>query len=59
MLRFVLAILCPPACVLMCGRPVQALLNLLLCLLMWIPGVIHAFMVLSDWKATHRGSPSA
>ena len=51
---YLLAILLPPVAVLICGKPVQALINLLLTLLFWIPGVIHAVLVVMDRKADQR-----
>jgi len=47
-MRYFLAIILPPVAVLLCGKPVQFLLNILLCLLGWIPGVIHAVLVVHD-----------
>lgn len=44
-MRFLLAILLPPVAVLFCGKPVQALLNLVLTLCFWVPGAIHACFV--------------
>lgn len=44
-MRYVLALLLPPLAVLLCGKPIQFFLNLLLCLFFWIPGVIHAILV--------------
>jgi uncharacterized membrane protein YqaE (UPF0057 family) len=51
---YLLAILLPPVAVLLNGKPVQALLNLLLTLLFWVPGVIHAILVVMDEKAERR-----
>lgn len=51
---YFLAIILPPIAVLLCGKPLQALLNLLLCLLLFIPGVIHALLVVHDHKANKR-----
>ena len=42
---YLLAILLPPVAVLLCGKPIQALLNLLLTLAFWIPGAVHAVLV--------------
>jgi hypothetical protein len=36
------------------GKPVSALLNVLLTLLGWIPGMIHALVVVSGHKADVR-----
>lgn len=49
-----LAIICPPLAVLFCGKPIQALLNLGLTCLLWVPGVIHAWGVVGDRKADKR-----
>lgn len=49
-----LAILLPPVAVLLCGKPVQALLNILLCLLLWFPGIIHAVLVVNARNADRR-----
>lgn len=51
---YLLAILLPPVAVLLCGKPIQALLNLLLTLLLWVPGVIHALFVVNEHKANQR-----
>lgn len=51
---YLLAILLPPVAVLLTGRPIQALINVGLCLLLWIPGVIHAWSVVNEHKANKR-----
>lgn len=51
---YLLAILLPPVAVLLCGKPFQAILNFLLCLLFYIPGMIHAIMVVKDKKDDKR-----
>lgn len=48
-----LAIVFPPLAVLICGKPVQAFLNVFLTLL-WIPGMIHAIMVVNARNADNR-----
>lgn len=45
---YLLAIVLPPVAVLIAGKPLQALLNIGLCFLLFIPGVIHAWMVVSN-----------
>lgn len=45
---YVLAFLLPPVAVLMCGKPFQFLLNIILCCIFWIPGIIHAFYVVNN-----------
>jgi uncharacterized membrane protein YqaE (UPF0057 family) len=51
---YLLAILLPPVAVLFCGKPFQALLNFILTCLFWIPGVIHAIMVVHERKQDKR-----
>ncbi|SFL82553.1 Uncharacterized membrane protein YqaE, homolog of Blt101, UPF0057 family [Paenibacillus sp. 1_12] len=51
---YLLAILLPPLAVLLCGKPFQALMNLILTLCFWLPGVIHAIMVVSEAKSNKR-----
>ncbi len=45
---YFLGIILPPVAVLMVGKPIQALLNLVLTLLGWLPGVVHAFLVINS-----------
>jgi uncharacterized membrane protein YqaE (UPF0057 family) len=66
-MRYILAILLPPLAVLSCGKPFQAILNLILCLFLWIPGAVHALLVVHDYhedrrtgrviRALNRGTP--
>ena len=51
---YLLAIFLPPVAVLMAGRPIQALINLGLCFLLWVPAVIHAILVVNESKADKR-----
>jgi uncharacterized membrane protein YqaE (UPF0057 family) len=51
---YLLAILLPPVAVLICGKPIQAFINLILCLLLYIPGMVHAIMVVNEYKADRR-----
>ncbi len=53
-MRYLLAILLPPVAVLLCGKPLQAVLNLVLTLLFWIPGMIHALIVVHNHLADQR-----
>ena len=52
--RYLLAIILPPVAVLMCGKPFQAILNLILTLFLWIPGVVHALFVVNSHLADVR-----
>ncbi|MCS7462160.1 YqaE/Pmp3 family membrane protein [Paenibacillus doosanensis] len=51
---YLLAILLPPVAVLFCGKPFQAVLNLILTLFFWLPGAIHACMVVHERKQDKR-----
>lgn len=51
---YLLAIVLPPVAVLLVGKPVQAGLNLLLTLCLWVPGMIHALFVVNEKKADKR-----
>jgi uncharacterized membrane protein YqaE (UPF0057 family) len=51
---YLVAILLPPLAVLLCGKPWQALLNILLTLLIWFPGMIHALLVVHNYYADQR-----
>ncbi|MDQ1911502.1 YqaE/Pmp3 family membrane protein [Paenibacillus sp. GD4] len=51
---YLLAILLPPVAVLFCGKPFQAFLNLILTLCFWLPGAIHACMVVHERKQDKR-----
>jgi len=51
---YLLAILLPPLAVLLTGRPLQAVLNLFLTLLFYFPGMLHAILVVSEYKADQR-----
>lgn len=53
-MRYLIAILLPPLAVLLCGKPIQFVLNLVLTLLCWFPGVIHAILVVSSHLADNR-----
>ena len=53
-MMYLLAIVLPPIAVLICGKPMQAILNLILTLLFWIPGMIHALFVAHGYYADKR-----
>lgn len=53
-MRYFLSFLLPPLAVLLCGKPLLALLNLLLTILGWVPGIIHALLVVNDHKRDLR-----
>ncbi len=49
-----LAIVLPPLAVLLCGKPFQALISIPLTACFWIPGVIHALMIVNARAADQR-----
>ena len=51
---YFLAIIAPPFAVLATGRPFLALLNVPLTLAGWIPGLVHAVLVVQEYKADQR-----
>lgn len=51
---YILAIFLPPVAVLFCGKPGKAILNLILTLIVWLPGVVHAFIVISQTENEKR-----
>lgn len=53
-MRFLLAILLPPVAVLLCGKPIQFFLNLLLTLCFYVPGAVHAVLVVNNHLADQR-----
>lgn len=47
----ILAILLPPLAVLLATHnPIRALINFLLTLLLWVPGVVHAIICVNEAK---------
>lgn len=50
-MMYLLAIVLPPVAVLICGKPFQAIINFILTLIFWVPGVIHAILVVHDKKS--------
>ncbi len=53
-MRYLLAIVLPPVAVLTCGKPLLALLTLVLWICGWIPGMILALFVVSSYLADAR-----
>jgi uncharacterized membrane protein YqaE (UPF0057 family) len=53
-LRYFFCVVLPPVAVLMTGRTGSFLLSLLLTLVGWIPGVIHACLVVTDYHEERR-----
>ena len=53
-MRYILAILLPPLAVLSCGKPFQALASIVLTLLFWVPGIVHALLVVHSYHEERR-----
>lgn len=53
-MKYFLCIILPPVACLMVNRKGAFVLNLILTLLGWIPGVIHAFFVVSGAESDRR-----
>ena len=51
---YLVAVVLPPLAVLLCGKPLQAVLSIPLTLLGWAPGVIHALFVVNNHYADQR-----
>jgi uncharacterized membrane protein YqaE (UPF0057 family) len=51
---YLVAIFLPPVAVLLCGKPFQAIVNLILTLLFYVPGLIHALLVVNNHYADKR-----
>lgn len=51
---YILAIFLPPLALLLKGRVGAALLNCVLCLLFWVPGVVHAIIVIAQGESERR-----
>ncbi len=55
-MRYFVAIILPPVAVFRCGKPIQVILNIFLTLLFWIPGMIHAILVVHSYLADKRNA---
>jgi uncharacterized membrane protein YqaE (UPF0057 family) len=55
-LRYFFCVVFPPLAVLMTGRIASFFLSIILTLLGWIPGVIHACLVVNDYHAEQRAA---
>ena len=53
---YLIAIFVPPLAVLLAGKPFQALINLLLTLLLYVPGLLHALLVVHNHYADKRAA---
>ena len=55
-LRYFFCVVLPPLAVLMTGRLGSFLLSIVLTLLGWIPGIIHACLVVNDYHEEQRAA---
>jgi len=55
-LRYFFCVIFPPLAVLLTGRIASFFLSLLLTCFVWIPGVIHACLVVNDYHAELRAA---
>lgn len=53
-MRYLLAIVLPPVAVAFSAGLMTFLLNVALCLLFWIPGIVHAILVVNRFYADRR-----
>ncbi|MCB1691470.1 MAG: YqaE/Pmp3 family membrane protein [Pseudomonadales bacterium] len=53
-MRYILAILLPPVAVFLCGKPIQGIINIILTCAFWVPGAIHAVLVVHAYHADKR-----
>ncbi|MBX3376236.1 MAG: YqaE/Pmp3 family membrane protein [Phycisphaeraceae bacterium] len=53
-MRYALAILVPPLAVFKCKRPTQTALNVALTLCFFVPGALHAAMIVFDHSEEQR-----
>ena len=56
LMRYLLALVCPPAAVFSCGRGDRVLLNVVLTLCLWLPGAIHALVVVQRHASDQQGT---
>jgi uncharacterized membrane protein YqaE (UPF0057 family) len=53
-MRYFLCFLFPPLAVLTTGKPGAFILSIILTICLWIPGIIHAVLVINDYYAARR-----
>lgn len=53
-MKYLLCIILPPVACLMANRKSAALLNVVLTLCLWVPGIIHAFFVVNGAESDRR-----
>ncbi|MNW39809.1 Proteolipid membrane potential modulator [compost metagenome] len=53
-MKYFFSIFIPPLAIILCGKPWQAFLNVILCCIGWFPAVIHAVVVVNNYNADPR-----
>ena len=53
-MRYLLALLLPPVAVFLCDKPIQGIINIILTLCFYVPGAIHALLVVHSYLADKR-----
>ena len=53
-MRYFLCFICPPVAILTTGRMGSFVLNIILTILFWVPGIIHAILVVNDYYEDRR-----
>jgi uncharacterized membrane protein YqaE (UPF0057 family) len=53
-MHFLLCLICPPLAVFLTGRKGSFIVSIFLTFCVWLPGVIHAFFVVSDYRNEQR-----
>ena len=51
---YLVAIFLPPLAVLLCGKPFQAIVNVFLTLMLYLPGLVHALFVVNNYYSDKR-----
>jgi uncharacterized membrane protein YqaE (UPF0057 family) len=53
-MRYFLCFLCPPLAVFSTGKPIAFVLNIILTIFFWIPGIVHAILVTTRFYDDRR-----
>jgi len=53
-MRYFLCFLCPPIAILTTGKLGSMLLNIILTIFFWVPGIIHAILVVNKYYDDKR-----
>lgn len=55
-MMYLLGLLLPPLAVFLSGSKTQTLINIILTMIGWLPGVIHAFFIIHQKRSVGKGS---